>query len=271
MTPLLPALALLLMPFALRAQGADPQAARTIDGRFDLFTTDELGNVYALQGDELVLFDPRGRSGLRNSLKTLGRITAIDAFYSLKPMVLAAEQGQIAVLDNTLAVQGSVINLPRSGFPQAVLACMSVQNGFWLYDQRDLALVRVDAQLRPLANTGRIDQLLGFAPQPLAMQEHDSRLYVNDPARGVHVFDLFGTYMRTLPITGARSMQVRDGSIICLVGDEALRYDLRTLELRPIVLPLPLTEARDLRIERSYAHLLLPDRIAVVPLAVVGR
>lgn len=270
MSPLLHALALLALPSALLAQATEPQAARAIEGRFDLFTTDELGNVYALQGDELVLFDSKGRSWLRNSLKTLGRISAIDAFYSMKPMVLAAEQGQVAVLDNTLAVQGSVINLPRSGFPQAVLACMSVQNGFWLFDQRDLALLRVDAQLRPLANTGRIDQLLGFAPQPVAMQEHDSRLYVNDPARGIHVFDLFGTYMRTLPIIGARSMQVRDGVIICLIGAEAWRYDIRTMQERPITLPLALDEARDLRIERGQAHALLPDRIAIVPVA-AGR
>ena len=75
---------------------------------------------------------------------------------------LAHRFGALAVLDNTLAVQGDVINLPRSGYPQAVLACMSVQNGFWLFDQREMALLRVDASLRPLANTGRLDQLLGF-------------------------------------------------------------------------------------------------------------
>ncbi|HRD53614.1 MAG TPA: hypothetical protein PKY96_13290 [Flavobacteriales bacterium] len=261
------ALLSLLLPVLLIAQSDTLPPGHAIEGRFDAFTTDELGNVYALQGDELVLFDKKGRSWLRNSLKTFGRISTIDAFYSMKPMVFAREQGQVAVLDNTLAVQGSVINLTRGGYPQAVLACMSVQNGFWLFDQRELALIRVDAQLRPLANTGRLDQLLGFAPEPIAMHEHESRLYLNDPARGIHVFDLFGTYMRTIPLPNARSMQVRDGDLIVLDARGAWRYDMRTLSLTPITVPIALTEARDLRIERGAAHVLLPDRIAVIPLA----
>ena len=87
-----------------------------ITGHFDKFTTDELGNSYALSGDELELFNAEGKSWLRNSVKTFGRIGAIDAFYSLKPMLFAPDQGQLVVLDNTLSIQGSVMNLSRGGF-----------------------------------------------------------------------------------------------------------------------------------------------------------
>jgi len=126
------------------ASGQGTAATIPIEGRFDLFTTDELGNVYALRGDELELFDKRGRSWLRNSVKTFGRITNMDAFYSLKPMLWSQDQGQLAVLDNTLSVQGSVMNLPRQGYAQVVQVCMSVQNHFWFFDERELALMRMD-------------------------------------------------------------------------------------------------------------------------------
>lgn len=259
-------LAFLLLPVVLHAQ-----PSFIIEGRFDAFTTDELGNVYALQGDELVLYDTKGRTWLRNSVKTFGRISAIDAFYSLKPMVFAREQGQMAVLDNTLAVQGSVINLPRSGFPQVVLACISVQNSFWLYDQREQALLRVDAQLRSLANTGRLDQLLGFTPEPSSMQEHDSRLYVNDPVRGILVFDLFGTYLRTIPIAGVRTYEVRNGAITFLDANGAWRYDLMSFAIEPIPIGHPIGEVRDMRVERGSIYLLLDDRVVVRPLVEAGR
>ncbi len=36
--------------------------------------------------------------------------------------------------------------------------------------------------LKTLANTGRLDQLLGFTPQPTYMTESDSKLYLVDPA-----------------------------------------------------------------------------------------
>jgi hypothetical protein len=253
-------LSVLLLAGAAHAQ--DYVEGFSIPGRFDAFTTDEIGNLYALSGDELVLYDAKGRTWLRNSVKTLGRITSIDAFYSLKPMVHAREQGQLAVLDNTLAVQGSVISLPSNGYPQAVLACMSVQNAFWLYDERDMQLIRMDAQLRLLTSTGRLDQLLDFAPEPISMQEHDSRLYVNDPKRGLLVFDLFGSYMRTIPITGARSFEVRSAGITYLDAEGAARYDPRSFRTERIPLGPLVLQARELRVERGVFYLLLDDRIA---------
>ena len=85
--------------------------AVVIKGTFDRFTTDEIGNVYTLQGDELTLWNAQGKKLLRNSLKTFGTITAIDAFSSLKPMIFSGPQGMLAALDNTLAIQGDPIDL----------------------------------------------------------------------------------------------------------------------------------------------------------------
>lgn len=254
----------LLLHVALVSGQSKSDGAILIEGRFDRFTTDELGNVYALRGDELELFDKRGQSWLRNSVKTFGRIAFIDAFYSLKPMVFSPEQGQLAVLDNTLSVQGSIMNLPRMGYPQVVLACMSVQNSFWFFDERELVLMRMDAQVRQLANTGRLDQLLGFTPKPTSMQEHDSRLYVNDPGQGIHVFDLFGTYMRTIPILGATSFEVRGERIFHMVPGGFMVYDMRSFEIVPVGMSgeVP-NDLRDARVERDLVYLLRPQGIEV--------
>lgn len=239
-----------------------------INGHFDKFTTDELGNSYALSGDELELFNAEGKSWLRNSVKTFGRIGAIDAFYSLKPMLFAPEQGQLVVLDNTLSIQGSVMNLSRGGFTQVVLACMSVQNHFWFYDEREMALVRVDAQLRQTANTGRIDQLLGFTVHPVSMQEYDNWLYVQDKERGLLVFDLFGTYARTIPLLNMQSFEVR-GGVIYFFGDQGLqRYDMLSFEITPIAIPLVENAiVRDVRVELGRAYVLLEGTILIIPLS----
>jgi len=256
-----------LLVIACCSATAQEGMVHAIEGRFDAFTTDELGNVYALRGDELELYDPSGKSWLRNSVKTFGRITAIDAFYSLKPMVFSPEQGQLAVLDNTLSVQGHVINLPRQGWPQVVLACMSVQNGFWLFDQRELALLRVDAQLRPLANTGRLDQLLGHTVEPVGMHEHESRLYVNDPSIGFLVFDLFGTYARTIPIKGVSSFEVRGDQLYFFAEGRFQVYDMRSFAITDVPLPTDLQgTVRDARVERGRMYLRTDDRIVLLDL-----
>ncbi len=267
MTPIRLASTLAFITATVTAWPQDGTERWTIAGRFDLFTTDEMGNVYALRGDEILLFDKEGQERMRNSVKTFGRIHAIDAFSSFKPMVFSPEQGQLAVLDNTLAVQGHVINLARSGFPQVVLACMSVQNAFWFFDERDLEAIRVDAQLRRLADTGRLDQLLGFTPKPTAMQEYDSRLYLNDPREGILVIDLFGTYMRTIPIHGAERFEVR-GDAIFYFKDRTLHvYDMRSFDTVPFPLPLaPEGELLDARVERGHVYLLKPDSISIIRL-----
>ena len=203
-----------------------------------------------------------------NSLNSFGPISHIDAFSSLKPMLFSRQQGNLVLLDNTLSVQASPIALPRSGYPQVSQACMSVRNAFWLFDERELALVRVDDQLRPLSNSGRLDQLLGFSPQPTFMTELDSWLYVCDPEHGVLVFDLFATFSRTLPIRGVQRIEVRDGGVYHVKDGTLLRYDLRSMDTVPIPWPATLEgrTVREARVERGHIVALTDDGIEVVPL-----
>lgn len=250
--------------FTCRALGQTGAEEVTIPGAFDTFTTDELGNVYALRGDVLELYNPKGQLLQRNSLKTFGRIGAIDAFYSLKPMVFAQEQGQLAVLDNTLAVQGSVIDLPSNGYPQVTMVCASVQNSFWFFDQKELELVRVDAQLRPLARTGRLDQLIGFAPVPAQMLELDNWLYVNDPKRGIIVFDVFGTYAKTIPITGALSFEVRGKKLFYFHAEGFHALDLMTLETTQFANAHD-AGAFDVRTEIGLIYARYADHLSIAP------
>ncbi len=257
-------IAFFLCVLTLRLCAQEPAEHVVVKGAYDLFTTDELGHVYALKGDELRLYNAGGKMLMHNSLKNFGTITTIDAFSSLKPMIFSAPQGMLALLDNTLAIQGTPIDLNRAGFPQVTRACMSVQNAFWFFDERLMQLTRVDAQLRPLATTGRLDQLLGFMPRPASMQEFDSWLYVCDPENGVLVFDLFGGYAKTIPIMGARSIQVRDGFIVFLKDGVLHSYNMMKQEIElPVTWLISNKEARpiDARIDAGRLFVHYPERI----------
>jgi hypothetical protein len=196
-----------------------------IPGDFDSFAADELRNIYVLKGDELKLYRPDGELWIRNSLKTMGAITTMDVFYSLKPMLYSEQMQQVLVLDNTLSVQGDVISLNRRGFAQASLVAVSVQNHFWVFDKLEMELTRVDRQWNRTATSGRLDQLLGITPEPIEIVEFDNWVYVNDPKNGVLVFDLFGTYSKTIPIMNASNIQVRKNTIYYLKDSALWRYD----------------------------------------------
>lgn len=233
-----------------------------IAGAFDLFTTDDLGNIYTVKGDLVELHAPDGRLLARNSAKMFGRIAAIDAFYSLKPLVFSREQRQFAVLDNTLSLQGSVIDLSRNGYPWVSLMCQGVQSCFWFFDEREFSLTRVDQQLQPLATTGRLDQLLGHAPAPTHLVESGNMVYLSEPGRGVHVFDLFGTHLRTLPLTDADQVQVTGGSVYYVRHDTLRVFDPLALETRPFA-PLPEPGVRVVRMQKDRIYMLTPKGIGV--------
>ncbi|HMN05709.1 MAG TPA: hypothetical protein PKD45_08280 [Flavobacteriales bacterium] len=256
-----------LMLTACPAATAQADAAPwKVEGPVDLFTTDELGNLYILRGNDLELYDRQGRRSARNSLNTFGPITGIDAFSSLKPMIFSAAQGQLALLDNTLSLQAPPTDLMRSG--RITLACTSVQSRFWLFDERELSLKRVDGQMNETASTGRLDQLLGFTPQPTYMEEAEGRLYVVDPAHGTMVFDLFGTFIRTLRITGVERVQVRDGSLWYVRQGKLERYDLRAYNSEEVPWPGGNADApvRDARIEQGRIYRQTNAGVEVEPL-----
>ena len=256
-------LATILSCFPLAAQ--DSLSTWSIKGVFDRFTTDELGNIYALQGDVLTLYDPNGKQLARNSLNIFGKIARIDAFSSLKPLIFSRAQGQLALLDNTLSFQVNPIDLPSNGFPQVSLACMSVQNRYWFFDERRLALIRVDPQLQPVADSGRLDQLLGFTPQPTWMVESEGEVFMVDPLHGILVFDLFGSFARTLPLTGIDRIQVRNKTIWYVRDGQLERYHQRLLtnEVVPWPSPTDTLPVLDVRIEMRHLYRLLPDRIVI--------
>ena len=253
-------LVLAFAAFPVRAQ--EWKEVARISAPIDAFTTDELGNTYVLNGDVLELYDANGVRLMRNSAKTFGRIDVIDAFYSLKPMVFSRDQRRIAVLDNTLALQGSVIDLSPNGWPWVTHVCAGVQNSFWFFDERDLSLTRIDAQLRSLASTGRLDQLLGFTPHPTMMQEANSRLYLNDPEQGVLVFDLFGAYLKTLPILGAQRIEARGGSVFFFREGRLWSYDLLSFETQALPLPEAVV-ATDARLERDRLFVRTAEGITI--------
>ena len=220
-----------------------------IAGAFNSFTTDELGNIYVLKNDEIELYRASGEFWARNSIKTIGKIHSMDVFYSLKPMLYSQELQQLVVLDNTLSIQGDFVWLSRRGYPQTSLVASSVQNHFWLYDQLDMQLIRVNKQWQVIVESGRLDQLLGISLEPTQILEHDNWVYVNDPKNGILVFDLFGTYSKTIPITGATAIQLRNKELFYMKEGKAYSYD--TMHFTITEINIPAEDLHSIRVEEE--------------------
>jgi hypothetical protein len=69
--------------------------------------------------------------------------------------------------------------------------------------------------------------------KPNFLSANNEFVYLNDPLVGIMVFDIFGSYQKTIPILGLKKFTVKEGKIIYGNAGHILQYqNLRTDTLR---------------------------------------
>ncbi|MEX1188554.1 MAG: hypothetical protein WED33_04800 [Bacteroidia bacterium] len=202
-------------------------------------TTDNLGNSYIIQGDMIKKYRDDGSLYRIYSNKRLGNISSTDAMNPLKIILFYKDFSRIVFLDNTVTENGNALQLEDRDLELASLACASFDNGIWVYDPVRFLLVRFNQQLQETVSITNLNQILGYAPDPNYMTEYESILYINDPSRGILRFDIFGTYLSTIPIVDLEKFQVFDKQLFYSKGEgDLIAYGLTTLQKDTLRLPV---------------------------------
>ncbi len=204
---------------------------KTIFKKFDKFSIDNLGNIYLLKKDVLTKYSPTGDSLFSQSFKLQGAVTDLDAWQALRIILFYREQAQLLILDNTLSTQADAIKLDKLGLPFITLMCHSLNNNnLWLYNTEEQNLLRVDRNFKIQINTGSIPMLVGYGINPTQIVENNDLLYLNNPATGILVFDIFGTYLKTIPLKNVLHFQPLDNGILYTINNKILYYDFLSFQ-----------------------------------------
>jgi len=218
------------------------------------FTTDYLGQFYIVDNNQLSKFNQNGVLLHTYSEKILGNISFVDAANPLRLLLFYRDFVQIVILDKTLSAIGGNILLENLGLEQTLLTCTSNDNGFWLYDPQDFQLIRLDQNLKTTHKSGPINQILGIELTPNFLIEYNNFVYLNDAERGILVFDIYGTYFKTIPLKGLTSFQVIGDNLFYFSDSTLNSHHLITLEAGMI--SLPDTGLKSIRIEKQKLFLL---------------
>ncbi len=175
--------------------------------------TDGFGNIYVVNNDEITKYNAYGVSQKKYSTKRYGNIESVDATNPLKILVYFKDFQQLLFLDNQLSASSDMISLESLGHEQTSLVCSSANNSFWLYDKQNNELTRFNSELKPLLKTGNLKQILGVDIKPVSMKEHNSYLYLNCPNEGILIFDIYGTFNKTLPLKNLKEFNIVNGNI----------------------------------------------------------
>lgn len=225
----------------------------TLEEEADLICFDNLLNIYKVKQTELIKYDKNGGFQFRYSDKQLGNIGSVDVTFPLRPLLVYPDINYAVLLDNTLSNNRGNINLLNQGIDLGMLACSSVQNHFWFYDAMNFSLVRTNENFKHVTNTGNLAQVLRIQSlQPNFLKEFANRVYLNNPSTGILVFDIFGTYIKTIPITGLTEFQVNGNELIYFKDGSLFRFNSETYD--ELEIPLP---------EGTLQALLQKNRIAL--------
>ena len=217
-----------------------------------LLVTDQFGNYYEVLDNEIKKYTIEGELVCVYSNNVIGTIANVDVTNPYKVMVFFQDFANIIILDNTLSPTSEEIDLSDINSSETSLACKSYNNGFWYFNFLNFELVRLTRALNSVNSSGNLSNLLNINVRPNYVVEYNNRVYLNDPKNGVLVFDIYGAYLKTIPVLGLTAFQVKQKYLVYVNANKQVEtYDFFTLE-RQVYAPERYDDVARVRIENEH-------------------
>lgn len=175
------------------------------------FKRDIFGNIYLVKnGNKLEKFDSLGVQQAVYSTSKISEISNIDVSDPFNILVFIKSYGKIIFLDKSLSEKLSPIELQSQNFTDVETACLSYNNGFWIFDNTNLQLLRFNNNLIIDQKSPDFNQIFGATILPLRIWEYFNYVYLLDANGSIFVFDRFGAYIRILYASKAVDLSSND-------------------------------------------------------------
>jgi len=221
-----------------------------------IFTTDQTGSYYEITSNQIFKTGKNGQRQFTYSNNILGEISSVDVSNPMKIIVFFRDFSKVVVLDNTLTEQGGVLDLNAVSLEETSLVCSSYNNGVWYYNPIKYQLTRIENSVNITNSSANLSTLLNNNIQPNFIVEFNNKVYLNDPIQGILIFDVYGTYLQTLPIFGLTTFQVKEKFLLYVNKDAQIEtYDFFTLE-KSVYKPLQYSNIKMVRIENKTIYII---------------
>ncbi|HEY4109868.1 hypothetical protein [Puia sp.] len=230
---------------------------RTIGQDIVDFSVDNLGNIYVLskdnrlkklgaQGDSLAVF---------NDVRRYGQIASIDVTNPLKILVYYREFATIIELDRYLNIINT-IDLRKLNILQAKAVGLAYDNNVWVFDELDAVLKRIGDDGSLVDKSSDFRQLFDSVPDPTIIRDQAGFVYLYDPAKGVYIFDHYGTLKTHLDLRGWLDFDVIEKNLLGRDDRNFFRYQPGTLNMQEEPIPAAYAGAIRIHITPSIIYVL---------------
>lgn len=219
---------------------------------------DPIGNYYLHTRTEIFKYNPFDTLFSRYSELQNGGITFMDVSNPMKITVFYAGVSKVLFLDNTLNPTFTPTDLYALQLETATLVCSSYDNGFWVFDAPSFSLTRVNSFGEVDRTVKNINQLTGIEElRPTALREKENLLHLADPNYGLFVFDIFGGFLKKIPLPGIADFSVIQKNIYYLRENRLYKFDTRLMEETSTALPH--ADIRQVRVEKDRLFVLTKE------------
>ena len=193
-------------------------------------TTDALEQIYIATDDgKLIKLSKDGKKLFEYNNLRLGQVHSIDATHPFNVLVYYGDLATIVLLDRTLSAIKE-INLFDLNIFEVQAIGLSNDNLIWIYDPIESQLKKINNEGDILFQSRHLNQAVKSTLNINFLIERNNRLYLNDPSKGIFVFDNFGQLQEQLPITGLHQFQLLQEQLIYLKDGLIHYYNLETGE-----------------------------------------
>ncbi len=225
------------------------QLIKTIPVEVALLSTDKLQNVFVVnKKGEVIKYNPTGEELARFNEFALGMPGHIDATNPFQILLFYPDQGTVVLLNNTL---NKIAEYDLLEFDFITTLCFSNNGKIWLYDPAAFQLKKVDRNGRILLTSQELSLVLEDGLNPNFMLERNNQLFVNDSTLGVLIFDVYGQFIRTLPLLSLESFQVLGNQLLYFKKGILNSLNLQSLTNQEIRLPQAVKETDFVRVENG--------------------
>ena len=206
----------------------------------DMIGNDDRGNMMIAARSKLTKLDMDGKFLAHYYPMFQGAITCIDAKDPRRILLYYKEYAYVQFLNQELGMAGSLSIYSLNTRPEPVslddlnltftsLVCLDEYNeSYWVYDENTTDIILLDHNNQIDFKADALDQIMDEEPNPNFMIMEENRLFINNPATGVYIFDENGSFVRILPLMGLQKIQVHKDLLFYTTSSTLIVHDLKT-------------------------------------------
>jgi hypothetical protein len=160
-------------------------------------------------------------------------VTVLEPWNPLRVFIYSRNNQEITLLDHSLAVQQKIAVDPAWAI-EPFLASPSIDNDFWVLDNADKSLKRIDHQTKAVAREVSLKMPAGSDPDFIFLREYQNLIFLIDWKSGVLIFSTVGNLIHKIESRNLEYIGFLGEEFYYLEEGKLKFYDLYTEERHEI-------------------------------------